>query len=282
MVCALLLVAGQSAHAESSAPGCFNQHVTEIFAGTPDCPAAQYVVITGWAATYGEQLLSTDPESGASVFAANSFGYQARTLVGTPQAAALFGIRLDVVASGQLAAPDGSLSYCYEQVAYGVGWTVPALAAGQALHRDIPADWQLATPAPINSLGETGTLGSCADGGWDAAVDAQTTGTGGSGGTSTGSGGTSTGGSFGSGGTAGPTAGGSGGAIDAGTAGASSLAGAGGATDLDAGLRGIDEKTKAGCALGGARGRPPSGLGVVLAGLLACLARRRRASRRKA
>ena len=164
--------------------------IDQVFFGTPDCPNAQYVmlrILQNGMSFVASQRIRTQAAAGGD---AGDFGTFANNLpngangaamiMGTADAAALFGIDMDQEASGQLVFEDGRV--CFGQfgagpvdcVAYG-DYTgdngnggAPAVAPvrGMALIRqgntnDDEADFALGTAAPRNNDGDVGVLGQC-------------------------------------------------------------------------------------------------------------------------
>jgi len=167
--------------------------IDEVFIGTADCPNAQYVVmrLTGAGMVFiNGQDVTTQNADGSE---ASDFGTFTQVLdngalgapfiMGTADAAGLFGIAMDREASGQLVFPDGRVCFGFFQgmavdcVAYGnftgdnSGGGAPATAPvrGMALVRQTDTmsdedDFALGAPAPRNNAGDTGTLGVCPGG----------------------------------------------------------------------------------------------------------------------
>jgi hypothetical protein len=165
--------------------------IEEVFFGTAECPNAQYVRLRTLAA--GQVLVTnqTVQTQNADGSTAPLFGKFSRNmtngaagvamLIGTAQAAELFGIAMDQVADGQLVIGDGRVCFGsfggqpVDCVAYGAytgsngshGQPAARPQADQSLLRvddtgNNAMDFQSAAPAPVNNLGATGTLGTCA------------------------------------------------------------------------------------------------------------------------
>jgi hypothetical protein len=169
--------------------------VDQVFFGTEDCPNAQYVqmrLLTSGMRFVANQEVTTQNADGSAgpdfgVFAnAVPEGMAGDTFImGTADAAGLFGISMDEEATGSLALPDGRVCFGafpppagppVDCVAYGnftgdnAGGGDPAVAAqlGMALTRegddqngDDATDFMLAAPAPRNNAGDVGALGEC-------------------------------------------------------------------------------------------------------------------------
>ncbi len=173
---ACLVTAGHS-RAEASVPTCTNQWIAEVFGGSASCPAAQYVLIrvptqvAPW--EFGQHSLVTEDRCGSYLgdfgsWATPDAGPQEQTfLVATPQAQELFGIQADVVTQRPVVPMNGRVEFhCgsgAQFVSYGAHASsagVPALQPGLALKKTATG-WELGQPAPANSKGEQGVLGSC-------------------------------------------------------------------------------------------------------------------------
>lgn len=158
--------------AAESAVDCFNAHITEVFAGTAECPDSDYVVVKADAPDTGStsNIVVLD-HCGAAV---GAFGDEVVSvpqpvgtfLVARPGAESLFGISADMSAASDLPTPNGALLYgCSPtpvEVVYGdyPGANAPALPLGKALKWN-GASWELGDPQPMNSKGQTGVLGTC-------------------------------------------------------------------------------------------------------------------------
>jgi hypothetical protein len=167
--------------------------VDEVFFGTADCPNAQYVrlrLLAPGMTFVNNQHVTTQNADGS---AAADFGVfdknasnganAANILMGTADAAGLFGIGMDTEVSGQLILPDGRVCFGdfggqpVDCVAYGNftgdngsgGAPAAAPVLGMALSRTSTSGpdstaFALAAPAPRNNAGTTGTLGVCPGG----------------------------------------------------------------------------------------------------------------------
>lgn len=161
--------------------------IDEVFFGTADCPDAQYVELRMIA--FGQVFVSGQrvTTQAADGTAAADFGRfmttlsngqsGAKMILGTAEAAGLFGMTFDGVVSGRLVQPDGRLCFAtgpVDCIAYGnftgnnSGYGSPAAAPvpGMALLRrsetdDNAADFVLGAPNPENNAGVVGTLGQC-------------------------------------------------------------------------------------------------------------------------
>ncbi|MBK7578653.1 MAG: hypothetical protein IPI67_00470 [Myxococcales bacterium] len=168
-----------TASAESGTPPpCFAPRFIEIFAGSVECPAAQYVVLTTsnqYTAPYSATVRAADHCGESQSLFASLPGELVKAggtlLVATPAAEALFGIKADVVATGTLSSPNGRvISQCdssSSETIYGdypgfISGTpkAPALPLGKAL-RWIGTGWALGEPEPVGSNGLDGAVGSC-------------------------------------------------------------------------------------------------------------------------
>jgi len=166
--------------------------IEQVFFGTPDCPNAQYVMLRTKAAFQvfvDTQSMPTQNADGSSAGPFGTFDHNltntasgVRMLMGTAQAAQLFGIAMDQQVSGQLVIENGRVCYGVfggapvDCVAYGefagdngsFGSPAAAPAAGEALNRIASsgkndADFNSAAPAPMNNAGAIGTLGTCGE-----------------------------------------------------------------------------------------------------------------------
>jgi MYXO-CTERM domain-containing protein len=146
---------------------CTDVQIVEIFAGTDECPDAQYVMMRMVVDLQGA-VGGTHVDTGSGVFGTFPPGDAPNALMGdallvaTARAEGLFGIDADAVAWGDvlLDLPQGTVSYSCsgETVLYGdVG---PDLTRGMALKR-VGANWVLGAPAPFNNAGDLGVLGTC-------------------------------------------------------------------------------------------------------------------------
>jgi hypothetical protein len=167
--------------------------VDEVFFGTADCPNAQYVrlrLLSAGMMFVNNQHITTQNADGS---AAGDFGVfdknaanganGANILMGTADAAGLFGVEMDTQVSGHLIFPDGRVCFGnfggqpVDCVAYGNftgdngGGGAPAAAPvlGMALSRTSTSGpdstaFAVAAPAPRNNAGDTGTLGVCPGG----------------------------------------------------------------------------------------------------------------------
>jgi hypothetical protein len=166
--------------------------IEEVFFGTPECPDAQYVelrMVAPFQVLVAGQRTETQMADGSEApdfgrFNRNLTNGQAgaHMILGTQQAAALFGMTFDEVVTGRLVQPDGRVCFGFVRspagpvdcVAYGAftgdndGFGSPAVAPvlGMALVRrsetdDNAADFILGEPMPENNAGEVGTLGEC-------------------------------------------------------------------------------------------------------------------------
>lgn len=164
--------------------------VDQVFFGTADCPNAQYVMmrLTGAGMVFiSNQSVSTQNADGND---AGDFGTFTETLengalgahfiMGTADAAALFGIEMDKEADGQLVFQDGRVCFAVfngapvDCVAYGAytgdngsgGTPATAPTLGMALVRQSDTsndatDFALGAPAPSNNAGDVGVIGQC-------------------------------------------------------------------------------------------------------------------------
>ena len=168
-------------------------NVDQVFFGTADCPNAQYVAMRLLApgmTSINTQMVTTQNADGTTAPAFGTFTANVPNgatgdhfIMGTADAAALFGISMDQTASGSLRFADGRVCFGnfggmpVDCVAYGnyVGDNgtggIPATAPvlGMALFRQTntnndQSDFALAAPAPVNNAGDTGTLGQCLGG----------------------------------------------------------------------------------------------------------------------
>jgi len=166
--------------------------VDEVFFGTADCPNAQYVqmrILISGMRFIANQRVRTENADGSDAgdfgtFAQNVDNGAAgdRFIMGTADAAGLFGIAMDEEVSESFVFPDGRVCFGVfgsgpvDCVAYGnftgdnTGGGDPAVAPqlGMALMRqgddrfgDDATDFVLAAPAPRNNNGDMGTLGQC-------------------------------------------------------------------------------------------------------------------------
>lgn len=164
--------------------------IDQVFFGTEDCPGAQYVMMRMTAP--GQTIVQNQSvrAQGAGGQASGDFGRftanlsnptsGAAFIIGTADAAGLFGIAMDATAGGRLETPDGRVCFGdfagspVDCVAYGAftgdnpGRGQPALAPplGLALIRNTNTsnnaqDFSAGAPAPRNNAGMTGTLGQC-------------------------------------------------------------------------------------------------------------------------
>jgi len=169
--------------------------VDQVFFGTADCPNAQYVMMRQLAPQQrfiNGQKVTTQNADGSAGGDFGTFGGNVPNgnagdayIMGTADAATLFGIAMDQQASGTLVLPDGRV--CFGQfagsavdcLAYGnftgdnTGGGSPAVAPqlgmafvrhGNNLNGDDATDFSLEAPAPRNNAGQTGTLGQCSGG----------------------------------------------------------------------------------------------------------------------
>jgi hypothetical protein len=164
--------------------------IDEVFFGTANCPNAQYVklrMLSGGQTQVSGKEIGTQNGDGTPAGAFGTFAASvsngssgASILIGTADAAALFGISFDAVATGQLRFPDGRICFAesVDCVVYGNftgnipggGSPAPAPMLGLALARmsnggNDGADFVLAAPAPRNNSGDVGSLGACPGGG---------------------------------------------------------------------------------------------------------------------
>jgi hypothetical protein len=166
--------------------------VDQVFFGTADCPNAQYVMMRMLASSMqfinGQKVRAQNADGSAApdfgTFNGNAPHGMAGDafIMGTSDAAALFGIAMDQETSGMLVRPDGRVCYGFfgsgpvDCVAYGnytgdnTGGGSPAVAAqfGMALIRESggqlgndATDFALGAPMPRNNAGDVGTLGQC-------------------------------------------------------------------------------------------------------------------------
>ena len=157
------------ARTSSGGSSCDEMTIVEIFAGTEECPKAQYVVLRmdvdlqgrtrlTWVET-GSGRLATFPDSDA----VNNM-MDDKLLVATAQAETLFGITADAVAPGDLYLdiPDGFVRYSCsgETVLYGAGGVAPGLMRGMALKK-IGTNWVTGAPSPANNAGDPVVSGKC-------------------------------------------------------------------------------------------------------------------------
>jgi hypothetical protein len=164
--------------------------IDQVFPGTADCPNAQYVMMRMLLA--GMQFINGQkvPVQNADGSAAGEFGTFGGNaphgmagdafIMGTRDAATLFGIAMDQETSGALVLPDGRVCFGFfgnapvDCLAYGgysgdnSGGGTPAVAPqlGMAWVRqsntmDDMNDFVLAAPMPRNNAGDVGTLGQC-------------------------------------------------------------------------------------------------------------------------
>jgi hypothetical protein len=163
--------------------------VDQVFFGTADCPNAQYVMLrmlAGGQTFVSSQRLSTQNADGSAADLFGTFSSSvsngangSNIIMGTADAAALFGIAMDEEVSGHLVFPDGRVCFSGSNdcVAYGAftganpGGGTPATAPvrGMALIREGNTmqdsnDFVLGAPAPRNNAGQAGTLGTCPGG----------------------------------------------------------------------------------------------------------------------
>jgi hypothetical protein len=167
--------------------------IDQVFFGTADCPNAQYVdmrLLTAGMRFVQTQKVTAQNADGSSApefgtFAANVPNGTAgdHFIMGTADAAALFGITMDQTASGNLVVGDGRVCFGFfggmpvDCVAYGNytgdngtgGSPATAPALGMALLRQTNTnndmnDFAPGAPAPVNNAGDTGTLGQCPGG----------------------------------------------------------------------------------------------------------------------
>jgi hypothetical protein len=189
----LLLCAAAAAPVLWSTPAWAPFHlvvIEQVFFGTADCPNAQYVMLRTTAP--GQVLVAgqTFPAQNADGSSAGNFAtfadslsngdLGAAMLVATADAATLFGITPDQVASGNLVFADGRICFGMfgvlpvDCVAYGNftgdngnnGSPAVRPELGMALVRQSAsmnnsADFALGAPAPGNNAGQTGSLGTC-------------------------------------------------------------------------------------------------------------------------
>jgi len=165
--------------------------IDQVFPGTADCPNAQYVMMrmlsAGMRFINGQKVQVQNADgSAAADFGAFGGNVPNGDLAGTPfimgtgDAATLFGIAMDQVASGTLVLPDGRVCFGFfgsapvDCLAYGSysgdnsGGGTPAVAPqlGMAWVRqsdtmDDMNDFALGAPMPRNNAGNVGTLGQC-------------------------------------------------------------------------------------------------------------------------
>jgi hypothetical protein len=164
--------------------------VEQVFFGTADCPDAQYIEMRMLAA--GQNLVQNQrvQVQNADGSAGDDFGVFAAKVpsgtaggtyvIGTAEAAALFGITVDQETGGRLPFPDGRVCFGdfvgapVDCVAYGAfsgdnggrGAPAAAPALGMALVRqsntsDNANDFAAGPPAPRNNAGDVGVLGTC-------------------------------------------------------------------------------------------------------------------------
>jgi hypothetical protein len=165
--------------------------IEEVFFGTDDCPDAQYVrlrTLSAGQVLVANQTVQTQNADGSSAPLFGTFsrnlsngGSGVAMLMGTSQAAELFGIAMDQVVDGRLVIADGRVCFGsfggqpVDCLAYGDytgdngsrGQPAARPGAGQALARiddtgNNAMDFQSAAPAPVNNGGQSGTLGTCA------------------------------------------------------------------------------------------------------------------------
>jgi hypothetical protein len=165
--------------------------VDQVFLGSADCPNAQYVMMRMLAPQQrfvNGQKVTTQNADGSAAADFGSFGGNVpngntgdAVIMGTSDAAALFGIAMDQETSGTLILPDGRVCFGMfgagpvDCVAYGnytgdnSGGGTPAVAPqlGMALVRQANTmndmtDFALGAPMPRNNAGDVGTLGQCA------------------------------------------------------------------------------------------------------------------------
>src|SRR5262245_17035402 len=167
--------------------------VDEVFFGTGDCPNAQYVrlrlLAPGMTFVNGQRV-TTQNADGSNADDFGSFDKNASNgangsniLMGTADAAGLFGINMDTEVTGQLVLPDGRVCFGsfgggpVDCVAYGNftgdngsgGAPAAAPVLGMALSRQSTTGedstaFVLAAPAPRNNAGQAGSLGTCPGG----------------------------------------------------------------------------------------------------------------------
>ena len=172
--------------------------IDQVFFGTADCPNAQYVMmrlLSPGMVFVQSQKVRTQTGDGT---AAADFGQFTERLangsagdafiMGTPEAAGLFGLTMDQPATGHLSFADGRVCFgefpansgvIVDCVAYGDftgantnpprGDPAPSPELGMALTRqsntsDNGNDFALGVPAPRNNAGDAGTLGQCPSG----------------------------------------------------------------------------------------------------------------------
>jgi hypothetical protein len=170
--------------------------IDQVFFGTEDCPNAQYVImrlVQPGMTIFQNQRVRTQNADGGDAGDFGTFGSNlsngvagANAIIGTADAAGLFGIDMDQEVSGQLVFADGRV--CFAEFPPGSGTPVDCVAygnftgdngannmpaaapvRGMALVRQSDTgndqnDFVLAAPAPRNNDGEMGTLGVCPGG----------------------------------------------------------------------------------------------------------------------
>jgi hypothetical protein len=163
--------------------------IDQVFFGTAECPNAQYVMLrslqTGMSFVAGQRIRTQAADGGDAgdfgTFANNlpNGANGAAMIMGTADAAALFGIDMDQEASGQLVFEDGRVCFGdfggpVDCVAYGdytgdngnAGSPAVAPVRGMALIRqgntnNDQADFALGTASPRNNAGDAGVIGQC-------------------------------------------------------------------------------------------------------------------------
>jgi len=165
--------------------------IDEVFFGTAECPNAQYVKLRTLSAGMVLVRNQTVQTQNADGSAAPLFGTFANSLsngaagvamlIGTSQAAELFGIPMDQAADGSLVVGDGRVCFGsfggmpVDCLAYGAytgdngshGQPAGRPVADQSLTRiddtgNNANDFRSEAPAPVNNAGQAGTLGTCA------------------------------------------------------------------------------------------------------------------------
>ncbi|MEO8602973.1 MAG: hypothetical protein ABI629_10380 [bacterium] len=167
-------------------------NIEQVFFGTPECPNAQYVMLrtlAGFQVFVDTQTMPAQTADGSSAGLFGTFTHTmantaagVRIIMGTAQAAQLFGLTMDEEVSGHLVVENGRICFGLFQggvvdcVAYGdytgdngiFGDPATAPSAGQALSRiaatgNNAGDFASAAAAPFNNAGASGTLGSCGE-----------------------------------------------------------------------------------------------------------------------
>ena len=166
--------------------------IEQVFFGNAECPNAQYVMLrtkNAFQVFVNNQGMPVQSADGTPAGSFGTFDHNlsdtasgVRMLMGTAQAAQLFGIAMDQQVSGQLIIDSGRVCFGnfggapVDCVAYGsftgdngsFGTPAAAPAPGEALSRiassgNNATDFTSGAAAPINNAGAMGRLGSCAE-----------------------------------------------------------------------------------------------------------------------